>query len=362
MIRLDDLDYTLPPHYIAQRPCEPRDAARLLVYHRQSKQIRHSRVERLADFIQAGDLLVANDTRVIPARLRGRREHTGGKVELLLLRPRNGHTWEALVRPSQRLKPGTRVLLPDNSAGGADSIEIGEVTADGRRLVCFGADPAGVLARHGVMPLPPYIREPLADPTRYQTTYARVSGSAAAPTAGLHFTPHLVESLETYGARFAFITLHIGLDTFQPIRAADPLQHTIHTEYAEVPAETAELIRETKAAKGRVIAIGTTSVRALESAVNAREAVQAYSGKTGLYIYPGYRFRVVDGIMTNFHLPRSTLLLLVAAFTGLEELKRIYRTSNCRGLPFLQLRRRELTAVMAARRVSPAARTKRIGA
>ena len=327
MIRLDDLDYALPPHNIAQKPCEPRDAARLLVYHRQSGRIRHSRVAHLTDFIQPGDLLVANDTRVMPARLFGRRELTGGKVEVLLLRPRNGHTWEALVRPSQRLKPGARVVLQDDSAGAADTIEVGDATADGRRLVRFCSDPNAVLARHGVLPLPPYIREPLADPARYQTTYARVSGSAAAPTAGLHFTPHLVASLETYGARFAFITLHIGLDTFQPIRAADPLQHTIHTEYVDVPAETAGLIRETKANKGRVIAIGTTSVRALESAANTQGAVGAFSGETGLYIYPGYRFRVVDGIMTNFHLPRSTLLLLVAAFTGLDELKRIYRTA-----------------------------------
>lgn len=231
------------------------------------------------------------------------------------------------MRPSQRLKPGARVILKSDSTEVTDTVEIGQVLSDGRRLVRFRADPNAVLARHGVPPLPPYIREPLADPARYQTTYARVSGSAAAPTAGLHFTPQLVESLERYGVRFAFITLHIGLDTFQPIREANPLKHTIHKEYLEVPWETAHLAVKTKERGGRVIAIGTTSVRALESAANSQGAVRAFSGETGLYIYPGYRFRAVDGILTNFHLPRSTLLLLVAAFTGLDELKRIYRTA-----------------------------------
>ena len=206
-------------------------------------------------------------------------------------------------------------------------VEIGERLPNGRRLVQFYDDPNAVLERHGQLPLPPYIHVPLADPARYQTTYARVHGSAAAPTAGLHFTPQLVRELEAYGVRFAFITLHIGLDTFQPIREADPLQHPIHSEYLEVPAETARLVQETRANGKRVIAVGTTSVRALESAAAARGEIQPFSGETRLYIYPGYRFRVVDGIMTNFHLPRSTLLLLVAAFTGLNELKRMYRTA-----------------------------------
>ena len=327
MIRLEDLDYALPPRYIAQHPCEPRDAARLLVYQRRTGQIAHSRVAQLRDFLRPGDLLVANDSRVIPARLLGKREHTGGRVEVLLLRPREQHCWEALVRPSQRLKPGARVRLESDTGKCADVVEVGDSLPHGKRLVYFERDPTGVLARHGALPLPPYILEPLAEPSRYQTTYARVSGSAAAPTAGLHFTPQLVRSLDEHGVRFAFITLHIGLDTFQPIREDNPLQHPIHSEYLEVPMETAQLIQETKARKGRVVAIGTTSVRALESAADTQGVVCPYAGETRLYIYPGYRMRVVDAIMTNFHLPRSTLLLLVAAYTGLEELKRIYRTA-----------------------------------
>ena len=325
MIRLEDLDYALPPGYIAQHPCEPRDAARLLVYRRGAGDIQHSRVTRLSEFLQPGDLLVANDTRVMPARLIGKREHSGGKVEALVLRPHEHGWWEALVRPSQRLKPGGRIVLESADGKNRDVVEVGERLPHGKRLVRFHADPTAVIERHGALPLPPYIREPLADPDRYQTTYARVRGSAAAPTAGLHFTPRLIQEIEAFGARFAFITLHVGLDTFQPIREADPLQHAIHREYVEVPPETARLIQETKAGGKRVIAVGTTSVRALESAAGAPGFVRPYTGETSLYIYPGYTFRVVDGIMTNFHLPRSTLLLLVAAFVGLDELKRIYR-------------------------------------
>lgn len=326
-MRLEDLDYALPPHLIAQRPCEPRDAARMLVYTRGTGNVRHSQVADLTEFLRPGDLLVANDTRVIPARLSGKRENTGGSVEILLLRPGKEGGWEALVRPSQRLKPGSRVLLVNESADWSDIVEIGEELPHGKRHVYFREDAAIVLQRHGVVPLPPYIREPLADAQRYQTTYARVTGSAAAPTAGLHFTPELIAQLEALGVGFAFITLHIGLDTFQPIRASDPLAHPIHSEYLEVPAATAKRIRETKAGRGRVVAVGTTCVRALESAADAGGVVRPFSGETGLYIFPGYTFRVVDAIMTNFHLQRSTLLLLVAAFTGLAELKRIYRVA-----------------------------------
>lgn len=327
MIRLEDLDYELPPNFIAQNPCEPRDAARMLVYQRSRRELQHSRVANLAEFLQPGDLLVANDTRVIPARFLGTREQTGGKVELLLLRALDEQVWEALVKPSQRLRPGARVLLERDGGKRPDIVEIGERLPGGKRLVRFYDDPNAIQARHGLLPLPPYIHEPLADSDRYQTTYARVHGSAAAPTAGLHFTPELVAALEAFGVRFAFITLHIGLDTFQPIREADPLQHPIHSEYLEVPVATVQLIQETKARQGRVIAVGTTSVRALESAADAQGVMQPFSGETRLYIYPGYTFRVVDGIMTNFHLPRSTLLLLVSAYTGLDELKRIYRAA-----------------------------------
>lgn len=327
MIRLEDLDYALPPHYIAQQPCEPRDAARMLVFHRCRRELQHSRVANLAEFLRPGDLLVANDTRVIPARFMGTREQTGGKVELLLLRAREPQVWEALVKPSQRLRPGARVLLKSGGGSKLDIIEIGERLPGGKRLVRLNDDPNAIQARHGLLPLPPYIHKPLANPDRYQTTYARVRGSAAAPTAGLHFTPELVSALEGIGVGFAFITLHIGLDTFQPIREADPLQHAIHSEQVEVPAETVQLVRKAKKSNRRVIAVGTTSVRALESAADELGEIQPYTGETGLYIYPGYRFRVVDGMMTNFHLPRSTLLLLVAAHTGLAELKRIYRTA-----------------------------------
>jgi S-adenosylmethionine:tRNA ribosyltransferase-isomerase len=325
MIRLEDLDYALPHERIAQQPCEPRDAARMLVYQRSSTGIADGRVAELGEYLQPGDLLVVNDTRVIPARLIGSREGTGGKVEILLLRERAQKTWEALVRPSQRLKPGARVLLIRDDLGTEDKVEVGDVLPHGQRLVHFCEDPAAVLERHGSLPLPPYIHEQLADSNRFQTTYARVRGSAAAPTAGLHFTPRLIDELEATGVRFAFITLHIGLDTFQPIREDNPLEHHMHSEFVEVPAEAARLIEETKQDHKRVIAVGTTCVRALESAASADGAIRPFSGETRLYIYPGYRFRVVDGMMTNFHLPRSTLLLLVAAYTGLEELKRIYR-------------------------------------
>ena len=328
MIRLEDLDYALPPHYIAQQPCEPRDAARLLVYQRSRREIQHSRV---AQILRSSCNPVTCSWPTILASFRrgwrARGNPTGGKVEMLLLRARDAQVWEALVKPSQRLRPGARVLLASGGGQSRDTVEIGERLPGGKRLVRFYDDPNTVLARHGLLPLPPYIHEPLADPDRYQTTYARVRGSAAAPTAGLHFTPELVSALEAIGVGFAFITLHIGLDTFQPIREADPLQHAIHSEHVEVPDETVKFVREAKRSNRRVIAVGTTSVRALESAVDAAGEIQPYTGETRLYIYPGYRFRAVDGMMTNFHLPRSTLLLLVAAFTGLAELKRIYATA-----------------------------------
>jgi S-adenosylmethionine:tRNA ribosyltransferase-isomerase len=329
---VEDFTYRLPPELIAQTPLEPRDASRLLVVHRASGQVEHRRFREIGAFLRPGDLLVANRSRVIPARLRGAKEGTGGAVELLLLglrRDLGTDLWEALVRPGKRVREGQRLVFGD----GALTAEVAAHTPAGGRIVRLVAREGAVaeaLARIGTMPLPPYIHTPLGDPERYQTVYADAPGSAAAPTAGLHFTPVLLAELAAQGVGMAHVTLHIGLDTFRPIEEADVTQHHIHSEEIELDATTADRINATRAAGGRIVAVGTTAVRVLESAaqiaVSYGEAgmVAPFRGRTELYVVPGYRFRAVDVLLTNFHLPRSTLLVLVSAFAGRELILRAY--------------------------------------
>ena len=340
-LRTADFDYTLPPDLIAQAPAEPRDSARLLVLPRDGGPTSHTIFHELGRYLAPGDLLVLNRTRVLPARLVGKRaDGAGGRAELLLLRRTDDGSWEALIRPARRLRPGTPLTFGDGRMHGT---VLGRTPA-GTALVRLGPEPVEpALTALGEMPLPPYIHGWRGDPDRYQTVYASSPGSAAAPTAGLHFTPELLTGLEAQGIELAYVTLHIGLDTFRPIHEDDARAHAMHREYCEVPSEVAAAVRRAHDAGARVIAVGPTSVRALESAALAAEgegctAAQApepprrlrslrptgYGGWTDLYITPGYRFRVVDGLITNFHLPRSTLLLLVSALVGRDRVLAAY--------------------------------------
>lgn len=310
-LRVDDFDYELPQAAIAQVPAEPRDASRLLVLDRARSNpgepaLSHATFREIGAWLRPGDLLVVNDSRVMPARLRGERPG-GGAAEVLLLRDLGDHTWEALVRPSRRTRVGDRVTF-----AGGDAVIVGGRHAGGTREVRFERDAAEVMAAAGEVPLPPYIRDRSAPAERYQTVYARSPGSAAAPTAGLHFTPELLSSLEARGIRRASVTLHVGLDTFRPLEGEFIDEHRIHTEWYEIPAETRAALAATRAGGGRIVAVGTTSVRVLETA--ARRV--APSGWTDVYLTPPYRFAAVDALITNFHLPRSSLLLLVTAFVG----------------------------------------------
>ncbi len=321
-MRLDEIDYDLPAHLIAQEPLAPRDAARLMVVDRAAGTIAHHHFGDLPALLAAGDLLVVNDSRVLPARLHGHKVDGGGAVELLLLREVAADTWEALVRPGRRLPPGCRVALPDGV-----SAVCGARLPDGCRQVAFA--PAGrlrdVLDQIGEMPLPPYIHRRLAVPERYQTVYAAASGSAAAPTAGLHFTPALLERLSQQGVRRANVTLHVGLDTFRPVQCDRVEDHPMHSEAWWVGEDAAAAIQSTKARGGRVVAVGTTAVRTLETAAAATGAPQAGRGWTRLFILPGYRFRVVDALVTNFHLPRTTLIAMVSAFAGADLVREAYQ-------------------------------------
>jgi S-adenosylmethionine:tRNA ribosyltransferase-isomerase len=340
-VKTSDFDYYLPPELIAQTPIEPRDASRLMVAHRATGQIEHRLFREVVDYFRPGDLLVLNQTRVIPARLYGHKADTGGKVELLLLARRDERTWEALAG-GKGLRPGVRIELQAAGSGqqaegptGHATAEIIAETESGGRLVRFDQPIEPLWSELGQVPLPPYIHQPLADPERYQTVYARVDGSAAAPTAGLHFTPDLLIDVRRRGVELAFVTLHIGLETFRPVKEEEVEAHRIHTEWVELTASTAEQVNRARLEGRRVIAVGTTAVRVLESAaggwcpdgqafgwqtVSARPA----AGPTDLFIYPGYRFRVVEAMITNFHLPRSTLLMLVSAFSGRELILHAY--------------------------------------
>ena len=312
-LRVDDFAYELPTDAIAQVPAEPRDSSRLLVLDRSRPGgVEHSTFRAISDHLKPGDLLVVNDSRVIPARLPARRR-SGGAVEILVLRPLDDGSgrWEALVRPSRKVAAGEMLDLRN---GG--EVEVGERLADGIRALRFGGDPQAVMDAAGEMPLPPYIHDRSAPAERYQTVYARPPGSAAAPTAGLHFTPELLASLEARGIGRASVTLHVGLDTFRPLEGDYIDEHDIHREWYEIPAETREAMAATRAAGGRIVAVGTTAVRVLETAARANVS----SGWTDLYITPPHAFGAVDALITNFHLPRSSLLLLVTAFVqaGME--------------------------------------------
>jgi len=327
-VKTDDFDYVLPPERIAQTPVEPRHAARLLVIDRQHDELAHATFWQISDYLRPGDLLVINQTRVIPARVFARKD-TGGRVELLLLRRQDELTWETLVGGKGMLA-GRQLVVEGGPPG-----EVAAVLEGARRLVRFSEPLEPYLPAVGQMPLPPYIHTPLSDPERYQTVYARQPGSAAAPTAGLHFTPELMAHLQANGVRFASVTLHVGLDTFAPVTEDDPREHHIHTEWCELPPETAAHINQARANGGRIVAVGTTSVRTLESA--ARQVapedgkrgvvVQPFAGATDLFILPGYTFRAVDAMITNFHLPRSTLLMLVSAFAGRERMLAAYQAA-----------------------------------
>jgi len=315
-VKTSDFDYHLPPELIAQTPIEPRDAARLLRLDRSSGDLAHGHFYDLPDLLRPGDLLVANESRVIPARIFAKKVGTGGAVELLLLRRINDLTWQALLR-AHRVHVGMQIeLQPDLFA------EVIEMSPGGERVLRFNQPIEPRLPALGVTPLPPYIHVPLADPERYQTIYSHTPGSAAAPTAGLHFTSRLIDQLLARDIHMIYVTLHVGLDTFKPVETEDVEAHHIHTEYLEATEAVVEQIRTAKREGRRVIAVGTTSVRVLETL--GSHGLQAFMGDTNLFIYPGFEYRVIDGLITNFHLPKSSLLMLVSAFAGKEKIDRAY--------------------------------------
>ena len=322
-MKTSDFDYELPEELIAQTPVEPRDHSRLMVVHRATGEREDKHFYDIIDYLNPNDALVINETKVIPARLLGEKEDTGVPVEVLLLRRKNQTDWEALVRPGRRLKPGTTCVF----GGGLLKCEILESVPEiGGRIVRFHYEGVfeELLDRLGEMPLPPYIHEKLADQSRYQTVYAKNEGSAAAPTAGLHFTPELLEKIQAKGVNIGYVTLHVGLGTFRPVKEDDIEQHDMHSEYCVIPPETATLINETKARGGRVICVGTTSCRTLESWAQEDGHMEPSAGWTSIYIYPGYRFKVMDALVTNFHLPQSTLIMLVSALAGREHVLHAY--------------------------------------
>jgi len=325
-MKTSDFEYELPVSFIAQTPVEPRDSSRLMVLNRDTGSLSHHLFYELPALLREGDVLVFNDSRVLPARLIGRKADTGGKVEILLLRRLEPGLWEAVVKPSRSLRVGVRVDLD-----GLDA-RIVERGDSALRVVRLSDEEA--IERAGQVPLPPYIRHPIDDPERYQTVYARVKGSAAAPTAGLHFTPQLLQRLEEKGVRYTFVTLHVGLDTFSPVRVEDPREHHIHKEYGEIKPDVAQQLTLAKQEGRRIIAVGTTSVRLLEQAALSDGSVQPFSGWTDLLILPGHRFNAVDGMITNFHLPRTTLLMLVAAFAGQSSLSKAYQVAIESGYRF----------------------------
>ncbi|ATW23958.1 tRNA preQ1(34) S-adenosylmethionine ribosyltransferase-isomerase QueA [Candidatus Formimonas warabiya] len=323
-MRLSDFDYHLPEELIAQHPMEPRDASRLLVLHRDSGLIEHKIFHDIIDYLDPGDVLVINDTKVLPARLFGRKE-TGAAIEVVLLRQVEHDTWEVLVRPGKKARTGTRLVFSPGQLEGT----VLEHTESGGRLLKFDfiGDFFALIDRIGQMPLPPYIREKLADASRYQTVYAREMGSAAAPTAGLHFTDELLARIANKGIIIAKVLLHVGLGTFRPVKEEIIENHRMHAEYYEIDGENAEKINEAKKQGHRVISVGTTSTRTLETAALTDGSIMPGKGYTESFIYPGYRFKVVDSLITNFHLPQSTLLMLISAFAGHERVMRTYQVA-----------------------------------
>jgi len=323
-MKTSDFDYSLPPELIAQTPIEPRDHSRLMVVNRRDRSIQHRKFFEIVEYLQAGDVLVFNDSRVIPARLSGKKAESGGRLEILLLQRLSPNVWQALVRPARRVKVGTRMDIADSANNVRITAEITGAGEGGTRVIAFSDE--RLLPRLGQIALPPYIHTPLADPERYQTVYAQTNGSVAAPTAGLHFTPELIARIRNKGVRGCFVTLHVGLDTFQPVREEDPLEHQIHQEYGVLSPETASELSRAKAEGRRVICVGTTSVRLVEAVAQASPAsLKPFAGWVNLFIMPGYQFRMVDAMITNFHLPRTTLMMLVSAFAGRDFILQAYQ-------------------------------------
>lgn len=321
-MKTSDFYFELPKELIAQDPLEDRSASRLLCLNKESGHIEHRRFMDLKDYLRPGDCLVMNDTKVIPARLYGRKMDTDAVVELLLLKRREGDVWETLVKPGRKAKPGCRLSFGDGLLEG----EIMDIVEDGNRLIHFTYDGVfeEILDQLGEMPLPPYITHKLKDQSRYQTVYAKREGSAAAPTAGLHFTSDFIERIRKDKVKIAYVTLHVGLGTFRPVKVEDVKEHHMHSEFYQVEEAQAQIINETRRTGGRVIAVGTTSCRTLESASDENGILRAGSGWTDIFIYPGYKFRMIDGLLTNFHLPESTLLMLVSAFAKKEYILAAY--------------------------------------
>ena len=329
-LKKSDFWYDLPEERIAQTPAEPRDSSRLLVYHRDTKTIEHKIFRDVIDYLKAGDVLVVNRTRVLPARLYAHTLH-GGAVKVLLLKRLSLDTWEVLVRPGKKCRPGVRLAINEEL-----SLEVLSVTDSGERIVKFAYEGTfeDVLSRVGTVPLPPYIHEKLADPERYQTVYARENGSAAAPTAGLHFTPELLGRIREKGVEIAEVLLHVGLGTFRPVKEENVLDHKMHSEYYEVSEEAADIVNRAKREGRRVICVGTTSVRTVETVADERGFLHPCKGNTEIFIYPPYRFKCVDALITNFHLPESTLLMLVSALCSREEMLEAYRVAVGEGYRF----------------------------
>jgi len=329
-MKTSDFNYFLPSKLIAQSPIEPRDQSRLMVLDRSDGSLKHHWFFDIVDFLQSGDVLVFNDSRVIPARLSGRKIDSGGGLEILLLRRLSPNVWETLVKPARRVKTGTRIEIVNGSVDSnsrdfmvtAETVAVGE---GGIRVISFSDET--LLPELGRIPLPPYIRQPLDDPERYQTVYADVAGSSAAPTAGLHFTPELINRIKSKGIVSVFVTLHIGLDTFRPISEDNPLEHPIHREYGVLSQEVANELSQAKVEGRRIICVGTTTIRLVETLAQTSSPthLQPFEGWVDLFIVPGHRFQMVDALITNFHLPRSTLLMLVTAFAGREHINQAYQ-------------------------------------
>lgn len=324
-LKKSDFYFDLPQELIAQDPLEDRSSSRLLVLDKETGEMEHRVFHDIVEYLHEGDCLVLNNTKVIPARLMGTKKDTGATIEVLLLKRRENDIWETLVKPGKKAKPGTVITFGDGLLIGT----VVDVVEEGNRLIQFSYEGIfeEVLDKLGEMPLPPYITHKLQDKNRYQTVYAKYEGSAAAPTAGLHFTKELLAQVEAKGVKIAYVTLHVGLGTFRPVKEENVLEHHMHSEFYQVTPEAAKLINDTKAAGGRVICVGTTSCRTIESAADENGVVQAGCGDTEIFIYPGYRFKVLDNLITNFHLPESTLIMLVSALAGREHVLHAYETA-----------------------------------
>lgn len=324
-LKKSDFYFDLPQELIAQDPLSDRSSSRLLKLNKETGEIEHHVFKEVIDFLKEGDCLVLNDTRVIPARLFAVKEDTGAAIEVLLLKRRENDVWETLVRPGKKARPGARLVFGDGLLKG----EVTDVLEEGNRLIRFTYDGIfeEILDRLGEMPLPPYITHKLEDKSRYQTVYAKNDGSAAAPTAGLHFTPELLKKAEEKGVNIAYVTLHVGLGTFRPVKEENVLNHHMHSEYYQVSEKAARIINESKQNGGRVICVGTTSTRTIESAADEKGVLHPGCGETEIFIYPGYKFKLLDGLITNFHLPESTLIMLVSALAGRENVLHAYETA-----------------------------------